>query len=154
MTGAHDIFIPIVFVETDSTVIELFFYAKVLIQPLLLSFLFAVLVCMKDLKSFSLETYEKVWKRLDKKLENTKKGNYKDVASEFKFEEEDIWEFEKELHSFRSGSPSEKLLESLEAKRPNLTVLEFIKVLQKSTIQRKDIIELLESHIYRHCETS
>ena len=109
---------------------------------------------MKDLKSCSLETYEKVWKRLDKKLENTKKGNYKDVASEFKFKEEDIWEFEKELHSCRSGSPSEKLLESLEAKRPNLTVLEFIKVLQKSTIQRKDIIELLESHIYRHCETS
>lgn len=109
---------------------------------------------MKDLRSLSSETYEKVWKRLDKKPDKTKKGDYKTVASEFLFEKEDIWELEKELHSYRSGSPSKELLESLEAKRPNLTVLEFIKVLQKSNIHRKDITELLKSYIYTPCETS
>lgn len=112
------------------------------------------LIFMKDLRSLSSETYEKVWKRLDKKPDKTKKGDYKTVASEFLFEKEDIWELEKELHSYRSGSPSKELLESLEAKRPNLTVLEFIKVLQKSNIHRKDITELLKSYIYTPCETS
>ena len=106
---------------------------------------------MKDLKSLSPDTYNKAWKRLDKQPEGTKNGAFRDVALEFMFEKEDIWELEKELHTSSSGSPSRELLEGLEAKRPRLTVLEFIKVLQKPNVHRDDIIQLLQNYIYIEC---
>ena len=76
-------------------------------------------------------------------------GDFRDVASEFMYLQEDIWELEKELKTSGSGSPSRQLLESLETRRPGLTVLEFVKVLQKPNIHRDDIVELLKDHIYR-----
>ena len=103
---------------------------------------------MKDLKSVSPDTYNKAWKRLDKQPEGTKNSEFRDVALEFMFEKEDIWELEKELHTSSSGSPSRQLLEGLEAKRPGLTVFEFIKVKNRMYTGRDDIIQLLQNYIY------
>ena len=104
---------------------------------------------MKELKFLSLDTYDRVWKRLDKKPEEAEKGNFKHVAAEFMYAQEDIWELEKELQISGSGSPSRQLLDGLETRRPELTVLEFVEVLQKPNIQREDIAELLTDYIYR-----
>ena len=101
---------------------------------------------MKEFKSLSLDTYDKVWKRLDKEPEGTKMGDFRNVASEFMYAQEDIWELEKEL---KTGSPSRQLLEGLETRRPGLTVLEFVKVLQKPNIHRDDIVELLNDYVYK-----
>ena len=54
---------------------------------------------MKELKVVSLDTYEKVWKRLDKQPEEARKGNFKHVAAEFLYAQEDTWDLEKELKS-------------------------------------------------------
>ena len=96
----------------------------------------------------SLGTYEKVWKRLDKQPEEARKGNSKHVAAEFLYAQEDIWELEKELKTSGSGSPSRQLLDGLETRRPELTVLEFVEVLQKPNIDRDDIVKLLNDYIY------
>ena len=112
-------------------------------------FIFPALIPMKDLKFLSLDTYERVWKRLDKQPEGERKGNFKHVAAEFLYAQEDIWELEKELKTPGSGSPSRQLLEGLETRRPELTVLEFVEVLQKPNIQRDDIVKLLNDYIYR-----
>lgn len=116
-------------------------------KQLLFIFFFPVLISMKELKSLSLDTYDRVWKRLDKQPEGAKKGDFKDVAAEFMYTQEDIWELEKELKTSGSGSPSRQLLDGLETRRPNLTLLEFVKVLQKPNIQRDDIVELLNDYI-------
>lgn len=108
-----------------------------------------VLIPMKELKFLSLDTYDRVWKRLDKKPEGAKKGDFQHVAAEFMYTQEDIWELEKELKTSGSGSPSRQLLDGLETRRPDLTVLEFVKVLQKPKIQRDDIVKLLNDYIYR-----
>lgn len=76
-------------------------------------------------------------------------GDFRDVASEFMYVQEDIWELEKELKTSGSGSPSRQLLEGLETRRPKLTILEFVKVLQKPKIRRDDIVELLTDYIYK-----
>lgn len=76
-------------------------------------------------------------------------GDFRDVASAFMYAQEDIWELEKELKTSGSGSPSRQLLEGLETRRPGLTVLEFVKVLQKPNIQRNDIVELMKNYIYK-----
>ena len=47
---------------------------------------------MKELKSLSLDTYDRVWKRLDKQPEGAKKGDFKNVAAQFMYTQEDIWE--------------------------------------------------------------
>ena len=111
-------------------------------------FLFPVLILMKELKSLSLDTYERLWKRLDKKPAAAKKGDFKRVAAEFMYTQEDIWELEKELTTSGSGSPARQLLDGLETRRPELTVLEFVKVLQKPNIRRDDIVELLNDYIF------
>jgi len=108
-----------------------------------------VLIPMKELKFLSLDTYDRVWKRLDKKPEGAKKGDFQHVAAEFMYTQEDIWELEKELKTSGSGSPSRQLLDGLETRRPDLTVLEFVKVLQKPKIQRDDIVKLLNDYIHR-----
>ena len=112
-------------------------------------FIFPALIPMKDLKFLSLDTYERVWKRLDKQPEGERKGNFKHVAAEFLYAQEDIWELEKELKTSGSGSPSRQLLEGLETRRPELTVLEFVKKKKKPIIQRDDIVKLLNDYIYR-----
>ena len=112
-------------------------------------FIFPALIPMKDLKFLSLDTYERVWKRLDKQPEGERKGNFKHVAVEFLYAQEDIWGLEKELKTPGSGSPSRQLLEGLETRLPELTVLEFVEVLQKPNIQRDDIVKLLNDYIYR-----
>lgn len=71
------------------------------------------------------------------------------MAAEFLYAQEDIWELEKELNTSGSGSPSRQLLDGLETRRPELTVLEFVEVLQKPNIQRDDIVKLLNDYIYR-----
>ena len=118
-------------------------------QLLDIYFLFPVLITMKELKSLSLDTYDRLWKRLDRNPGGAKKGDFKRVAVEFKYTQEDIWELEKELKTSGSGSPSRQLLDGLETRRPELTVLEFVKVLQKPNIRRDDIVKLLNDYIYR-----
>ena len=118
-------------------------------KQLLFFFFFPALIPMKELKVLSLDTYEKVWKRLDKQPEEARKGNFKHVAAEFRYGQEDIWELEKELKTSGSGSPSRQLLDGLETRRPELTVLEFVEVLQKPNIDRDDIVKLLNDYIYR-----
>ncbi|KAJ7327393.1 hypothetical protein OS493_027083 [Desmophyllum pertusum] len=44
-----------------------------------------VLISLSELKSLSLVTYDKVWKRLDKQPEGSKKGDFRDVAEAFMF---------------------------------------------------------------------
>lgn len=112
-------------------------------------FLLPVLIPMKELKFLSLDTYDRVWKRLDKKPEGAKKGDFQHVAAEFMYTQEDIWELEKELKTSGLGSPSRQLLDGLETRRPELTVLEMVKVLQKPKIQRDDIVKLLNDYICR-----
>ena len=123
---------------------------KFYVLLLLLIFSFLTVLCpLKILKSVSPDVYEKVWKRLDKRPERTKKGDFTNVAEEFGFAQEDIWEFEKEFKTSGSGSPSRQLLESLETRRPKLTVFEFIRVLQKPNIDRDDIVDILKEYIIR-----
>ena len=104
---------------------------------------------MNALKSRSLDAYERVCNRLDLQPKGTKKGNFKTVAEAFGFKQEDIWELEKELQTSGSGSPSRLLLEALEARLPNLTVFEFIKVLKKKKIDRQDIVNILKDYLYK-----
>ena len=70
------------------------------------------------------------------------------MAKEFGLAEEDIWELEKEFKVSRSGSPSRQLLECLETRRPQLTVPEFVEVLQKPNIDRDDIGDILKDYQY------
>jgi len=49
-----------------------------------------VLLPLRQLKSVSLDAYEKVWKHLDKRLEGTKKEDFRNVAEEFMFAREEI----------------------------------------------------------------
>lgn len=104
---------------------------------------------MNALKSLSLDAYKKVWKRLDKRPEGTNKGDFKTVALEFGFEEENIWELEKEFKTSGSGSPSRQLLEALETRRPKLTVFEFIIVMKKPKIDRDDIADILQDYLFK-----
>ena len=104
---------------------------------------------MNTLKSRSLDAYEKVWKRLDKQPRGTKQGDFKTVAQAFGFEQENIWELEKELKTSGSGSPSRQLLEALETRLPNLTVFEFIIVMKKRNIDRDDIVDILKDYLYK-----
>lgn len=104
---------------------------------------------MNTLKSLSLDAYENVWKRLDKRPEGTNKGDFKTVALEFGFEEENIWELEKEFNASGSGSSSRQLLEALETRRPKLTVFEFIKVMKKPNIDRDDIADILQDYLFK-----
>ena len=69
------------------------------------------------------------------------------MAEEFKFAQEDVWELEKEFITSGSGSPSRHLLEGLGTKRPELTVFEFIKVLQIPNIDRDDIVDILKDYV-------
>ena len=73
----------------------------------------------------------------------------RNVAEEFGPVQEDIWELEKELKTPGSGSPSRQLLECLAIRRPELTILYFVKVLQKPNIDRDDIVNVLKDYIYR-----
>ena len=104
---------------------------------------------MNTFKSLSLDAYEKVWKRLDKRPEGKNKGDFKTVAVEFGFEEENIWELEKEFKTSGSGSPSRQLLEALETRRPQLTVFEFIIVMKKPNIDRDDIVDILKDYLFK-----
>lgn len=102
---------------------------------------FSVLRRLCDLQSASYEAWERTCKRLDKKFKG--KGDFVDVARAFNVDEEDIFEFEKEL---RHGSPSKQLLEYLAATQPWLSVLEFVKVLRLPRISREDVVEILERY--------
>ena len=70
------------------------------------------------------------------------------MAKEFGLAQEDIWELEKEFKSSGSGSPSRQLLECLETRQPQLTVLKFVEVLKKPTIDRDDIVDILKDYHY------
>ena len=114
----------------------------------LLFFFLTVPILLSQLKSEALDAYERVWKRLDKIPEGTNKGDFRDVAKDFEFAQEDIWELEKEFKASASGSPSRQLLECLETRRPQLTVPEFVEVLQKPNIDRDDIGDILKDYQY------
>ena len=116
---------------------------------IIISIFLTVLSPLNTLKSLSLDAYEKVWKRLDKRPEGKNKGDFKTVAVEFGFEEENIWELEKEFKTSASGSPSRQLLEALETRRPQLTVFEFIIVMKKPNIDRDDIVDILKDYLFK-----
>jgi len=46
------------------------------------------------------------------------------------------------------GSPCTVMLEALKAKSPNLTVAEFVRILQTRKIQRFDVVDVLEPYVY------
>ena len=108
-----------------------------------------VLILLCQLRLISFDDYQRTWKRLDKELEGTMKGDFRDVAEEFGLEQEDIWELEKELKTPGLRSPSRQLLECLATRWPELTIFDFIKVLQKPNIDRDDIVNVLKGYIYR-----
>lgn len=108
-----------------------------------------VLIPLCQLKATSFDDYQRTWKRLDKELEGTMKGDFRDVAQEFGLVQEDVWELEKELKTPGSRSPSRQLLECLATRWPELTIFDFIKVLQKPNIDRGDIVNILKDYIYR-----
>ena len=126
------------------------FKFRVAVAVTLKLFLFPVLLPLSKLKSVSLETYDRVWKRLDRQPDDKKnrKGCFKEVAQLFGFQEEDIWEFEKEFYTRGHGSPSRELLDCLETKKPRLTVFEFIKVMQLPEVNRNDIVDILKYFVF------
>ena len=115
---------------------------------IIISIFLTVLSPLNTLQPLALEVYEEVWKLLDKRPEGKNKGDFRTVAVEFGFEEEDIWELEKEFTTSGSGSPSRQLQEALEKRRPQLTVLEFIIVMKKPNIDRNDIVDILKDYLF------
>jgi len=67
-------------------------------------------------------------------------GHYRAVAQYYGFNYYQAQVFEKQR-----GGPSRALIESLQAKKPELTVAEFASVVRKEA-DRKDVVKLLEEY--------
>ena len=74
-------------------------------------------------------------------------GNWRHVGAKLGFTEEQIQVFRNEM-STPDGSPCTVMLEALKAKSPNLTVAEFVRILQTRKIQRFDVVDVLEPYVY------
>ena len=74
-------------------------------------------------------------------------GNWRHVGANLGFTEEQIQVFRNEMLT-PDGSPCSVMLEALKAKSPNLTVAEFVQILQTRKIQRFDVVDVLEAYVY------
>lgn len=74
-------------------------------------------------------------------------GNWRHVGANLGFKEEEIQVFRNEMLT-PDGSPCTVMLEALKAKSPNLTVAEFVHILQTRKIQRFDVVDVLEPYVY------
>ena len=74
-------------------------------------------------------------------------GNWRHVGANLGFTEEQIQLFRNEMLT-PDGSPCTVMLEALKAKSPNLTVADFVQILQLRKIQRFDVVDVLEPYVY------
>ena len=74
-------------------------------------------------------------------------GNWRHVAANLGFTEEQIQVFRNEMLT-PDGSPCTVMLEALKTRAPNLTVAEFVQILQTRKIQRFDVVDVLEPYVY------
>ena len=74
-------------------------------------------------------------------------GNWRHVGASLGFTEEQIQVFRNEMLT-PDGSPCTVMLEALKTKLPNLTVAEFVQILQTRKIQRFDVVDVLEPYVY------
>ena len=74
-------------------------------------------------------------------------GNWRHVAANLGFTEEQIQVFRNEMLT-PDGSPCTVMLEALKTRSPNLTVAEFVNILQTRKIQRFDVVDVLEPYVY------
>ena len=74
-------------------------------------------------------------------------GNWRHVAERLGFTDEQIQVFRHEM-LIPDGSPCTVMLEALMTKSPNLTVVEFVQILQSRKIQRFDVVDVLEPYVY------
>ena len=74
-------------------------------------------------------------------------GNWRHVGANLGFTEEQIQVFRNEMLT-PDGSSCAVMLDALKAKSPNLTVTEFVQILQTRKIQRFDVVDVLEPYVY------
>ena len=74
-------------------------------------------------------------------------GSWRHVAANLGFAEEQIQVFRNEMLT-PDGSPCTVMLEALKTRSPNLTVAEFVNILQTRKIQRFDVVDVLEPYVY------
>jgi len=74
-------------------------------------------------------------------------GNWRHVGADLGFTEEQIQVFRDEMLT-PDGSPCTVMLKALKARSPNLTVAEFVQILQTRKIQRFDVVDVLEPYVY------
>ena len=74
-------------------------------------------------------------------------GNWRHVGAKLGFTEEQIQVFRNEMLT-PDGSPCTVMLKALKARSPNLTVAEFVQILQMRKIQRFDVVDVLEPYVY------
>lgn len=91
------------------------------------------------------EELHAVCMKLDMPLKGV--GNWRHVAAHLGFTEDQIQVFRNELLT-PDGSPCTVMFEALKTKSPNLTVVEFVQILQTRKIQRFDVVDTLEAYVY------
>lgn len=74
-------------------------------------------------------------------------GNWRHVAADLGFPEEQIQVFRNEMLT-PDGSPCTVMLYALKTRSPNLTVVEFVQILQTRKIKRFDVVDVLEPYVY------
>ena len=74
-------------------------------------------------------------------------GNWRHVAAELGFTLEQIEDFGRENLS-ADGSPSDVMFQALQTTSPQLTVIEFVQILQTERIQRYDVVDSLRPYLY------
>lgn len=98
--------------------------------------------CLRKLPE---EVQHAVCMKLDMPLKAV--GNWRHVAAHLGFTEDQIQVFRNELLT-PDGSPCTVMFEALKAKSPNLTVVEFVQILQTRKIRRFDVVDTLEAYVY------
>lgn len=74
-------------------------------------------------------------------------GNWQHVAANLGFTEDQIQVFRNEMLT-PDGSPCTVMMEALKTRSPNLTVVEFVQILQTRKIKRFDVVDVLEPYVY------
>ncbi|XP_078370063.1 uncharacterized protein LOC144653833 [Oculina patagonica] len=98
--------------------------------------------CLHDLPE---EVLHAVCMKLDMPLKGV--GNWRHVAADLGFPEEQIQVFRNEMLT-PDGSPCTVMLYALKTRSPNLTVVEFVQILQTRKIKRFDVVDVLEPYVY------
>ena len=98
--------------------------------------------CLQELPE---EVLHALCMKLDMPLKGV--GNWRHVGANLGFTEEQIQVFRNEMLT-PDGSPCTVLLDALKVKSPNLTVAEFVQILQTRKIKRFDVVDVLEPYVY------